>query len=155
MEKYLPLHANTGRDAGRKPHGQGFPECPLVHQGADGNHFRSLLLITVTFFIAHLSSSLIKARMTRRESESSSMSILTTVIDLAIYMAGFLIILSSYGISISPLLTALGAGGLASALALQDTLSNLFSGITTIVPVRSIWGTISAFPVANRGGLSI
>lgn len=76
------------------------------------NHFRSLLLITVTFFIAHLSSSLIKARMTRRESESSSMSILTTVIDLAIYMAGFLIILSSYGISISPLLTALGAGGL-------------------------------------------
>lgn len=69
------------------------------------NHFRSLLLITVTFFIAHLSSSLIKARMTRRESESSSMSILTTVIDLAIYMAGFLIILSSYGISISPLLT--------------------------------------------------
>ena len=97
------------------------------------NHFRSLLLITVTFFIAHLSSSLIKARMTRRESESSSMSILTTVIDLAIYMAGFLIILSSYGISISPLLTALGAGGLASALALQDTLSNLFSGITTIV----------------------
>ena len=39
VEKYLPLHANTGRDAGRKPHGQGFPECPLVHQGADGKPF--------------------------------------------------------------------------------------------------------------------
>lgn len=48
-------------------------------------------------------------------------------------MVGIIIILSSYGISISPLLTALGAGSLASALALQDTLSNLFSGITTLV----------------------
>lgn len=48
-------------------------------------------------------------------------------------MVGILFILSSYGISISPLLTALGAGGLASALALQDTLANLFSGITTLV----------------------
>ncbi|XOQ51434.1 MAG: Transporter [Acidaminococcus timonensis] len=33
---------------------------------------------------------------------------------------------------LGPVLTALGAGGLASALALQDTLANLFSGITTI-----------------------
>ena len=48
-------------------------------------------------------------------------------------LMGILFILSSYGISISPLLTALGAGGLASALALQDTLANLFSGITTLV----------------------
>lgn len=48
-------------------------------------------------------------------------------------LLGILFILSSYGISISPLLTALGAGGLASALALQDTLANLFSGITTLV----------------------
>jgi small-conductance mechanosensitive channel len=96
-------------------------------------HFHSLVLVTVTFFAAHLCSSLLKAGLSRRESESSSMSILTTVIDLAVYMVGFVIILSSYGISISPLLTALGAGGLASALALQDTLSNLFSGITTIL----------------------
>ncbi len=96
-------------------------------------HFHSLVVFTVTFFCAHLLSSVLKAHLSRSESESSSMSILTTVIDLAVYMAGFLIILSSYGISISPLLTALGAGGLASALALQDTLANLFSGITTIL----------------------
>jgi small-conductance mechanosensitive channel len=42
---------------------------------------------------------------------------------------GFLIILSVLGISITPLLTALGVGGLAVALALQDTLANLFAGI--------------------------
>lgn len=42
---------------------------------------------------------------------------------------GFLIILGVLGISIAPLITALGVGGLAVALALQDTLANLFAGI--------------------------
>lgn len=46
-----------------------------------------------------------------------------------ILVTGFLIILSTLGISITPLLTALGVGGLAVALALQDTLANFFSGM--------------------------
>lgn len=46
-----------------------------------------------------------------------------------ILVVGALIILNSLGVSIAPMLTALGIGGLAVALALQDTLSNLFSGI--------------------------
>jgi small-conductance mechanosensitive channel len=36
-------------------------------------------------------------------------------------------------VAISPLLTALGVGGLAVALALQETLANLFSGINILV----------------------
>ena len=45
-----------------------------------------------------------------------------------IYILGFLFVLDYLGISITPLLTALGVGGLAVALAFQDTLSNLFAG---------------------------
>jgi small-conductance mechanosensitive channel len=37
--------------------------------------------------------------------------------------------LQSIGVSITPLLGALGVGGLAVALALQDTLANLFAGV--------------------------
>jgi small-conductance mechanosensitive channel len=42
------------------------------------------------------------------------------------------------GISLAPALTALGVGSLAVALALQDTLSNFFSGVTILMgkPVR-------------------
>jgi small-conductance mechanosensitive channel len=45
-----------------------------------------------------------------------------------VWSIGLLIILNQFGVSITPILTALGVGGLAIALALQETLSNLFAG---------------------------
>jgi small-conductance mechanosensitive channel len=42
---------------------------------------------------------------------------------------GVLVALQSLGVSITPLLGALGVGALAIALALQDTLANLFAGV--------------------------
>ncbi|HWB83750.1 MAG TPA: mechanosensitive ion channel family protein [Bryobacteraceae bacterium] len=47
---------------------------------------------------------------------------------LAVVILGCLFLLRAFGVEITPLLTALGVGGLAVALALQDTLSNLFAG---------------------------
>jgi small-conductance mechanosensitive channel len=54
------------------------------------------------------------------------------VIRSTFFVIGGLIVLSVLGISITPLLTALGVGGLAVALALKDTLENLFGGIYLI-----------------------
>jgi small-conductance mechanosensitive channel len=45
---------------------------------------------------------------------------------------GLLIFLDSIGISITPILASLGVGSLAVALALQDTLANLFAGLHMI-----------------------
>ena len=47
-----------------------------------------------------------------------------------IFLLGSLVIADDLGINISPWLAALGVGGLAVALALQDPLSNLFSGLS-------------------------
>ena len=55
---------------------------------------------------------------------------LTNVIVLSI---GSLMLLRMFGVEITPILTALGVGGLAVALALQDTLANLFAGIHILV----------------------
>jgi len=57
-----------------------------------------------------------------------------------VFVIGFLIILQTLGLSITPILTALGVGGLAVALALKDTLSNLFSGIHIIASKQVIPG---------------
>jgi small-conductance mechanosensitive channel len=60
----------------------------------------------------------------------------TLVVNLARFavagLAGVLA-LQNLGIDITPLITALGIGGLAVALALQDTLGNLFAGVHIIL----------------------
>jgi small-conductance mechanosensitive channel len=56
-----------------------------------------------------------------------------TVTAIIVYVLGFLIFLDYLGISITPIITALGVGGLAIALALQDTLSNLFAGVHILI----------------------
>lgn len=50
------------------------------------------------------------------------------LVRIIVVILGLLVILSGLGIEITPMLTALGVGGLAVALALQDTLANLFAG---------------------------
>lgn len=59
-------------------------------------------------------------------------SVLVNIARGAILVIGALAILSVFDISITPLLTALGVGGLAVSLALQDTLGNLFAGLQII-----------------------
>ncbi len=45
------------------------------------------------------------------------------------YVAGIIIVLTLFEVSILPAITALGVGGLAVALAFQETLANIFAGI--------------------------
>ena len=98
-----------------------------------GHLFHSILIMAVTLLIAHIGSGYIKYKLGKASDRLASTSILATTLDIAVYAIGILVLLESLGISISPLLTALGVGGLATALALQDTLANLFSGINTLL----------------------
>jgi small-conductance mechanosensitive channel len=51
------------------------------------------------------------------------------IIRILIYIGGIIVFSHLIGLELAPILTALGVGGLAVALALQDTLSNLFAGL--------------------------
>lgn len=65
-------------------------------------------------------------------------SVIQKVAQIGILLAGAILILDNAGVEIKTLLTALGVGSLAVALALQPTLSNLFAGIhlSTSQPLR-------------------
>lgn len=91
-----------------------------------------LVIFSATLVIARIASGLIDSYAKRAEGILGATSIFQNLTKLFIFLIGILIILQFLGISITPILTALGVGGLAVALALQDTLSNLFSGLQII-----------------------
>jgi small-conductance mechanosensitive channel len=88
-----------------------------------------LVIVSATIIAARVTSDAIKVYALRTSGVIQASSIFITVGRLLIYIVGFLILLQTFGISIAPILTALGVGGLAVALALQDTLANLFAGV--------------------------
>lgn len=86
------------------------------------------LILIVTIVLSKIVAKIISYYL-KSFSNFPTTSILINLTKIIIYILGVLIILQTLGISITPILTALGVGGLAVALALQDTLSNLFAGI--------------------------
>jgi len=89
-----------------------------------------IVILSVTVVLARISVGFIRFSLKRMGYPSTT--IFVNVSYILIMIVGFLVVLTALDISIAPLLTALGVGGLAAALALQDTLSNLFSGIQII-----------------------
>ncbi|MGA1781639.1 MAG: mechanosensitive ion channel family protein, partial [Planctomycetota bacterium] len=69
----------------------------------------------------------------REENPLPAASLVANTAQILVALLGLFLILQSQGVRITPLLTALGVGGLAVALALQDTLGNLFAGIQLIL----------------------
>ncbi|MEU9891271.1 mechanosensitive ion channel family protein [Sphaerisporangium sp. NPDC051011] len=89
----------------------------------------AVIVLTVALTIASLAASLVRSITVSRSGVAQSASIFVNVTRVIILGVGVLVLLQSIGISVTPVLTALGVGGLAVALALQDTLGNLFAGI--------------------------
>ncbi|WP_055534364.1 mechanosensitive ion channel family protein [Streptomyces graminilatus] len=98
--------------------------------GHNVNQTLTVLLIAVTTLtVARVVSTLVRTVTQSRSAVAGSATIFVNIIRVVILALGFLVVLQTLGISIAPMLTALGVGGLAVALALQDTLANLFAGI--------------------------
>jgi small-conductance mechanosensitive channel len=96
------------------------------------------VIMSVTITVAGVLGSLVAAASERHAIGVGVTGLARTSVRMTVLIVGTLVLLSSLGIAITPLLTALGVGGLAVALALQDTLSNLFAGMHLLAdrPIR-------------------
>ncbi len=91
-----------------------------------------IIIFSGTLVIARIAAGFVDIYANKVKGVLASTTMFLNLTKLLVFLIGILIILQTLGISISPMLTALGIGGLAVALALQDTLSNLFSGLQII-----------------------
>jgi small-conductance mechanosensitive channel len=87
-----------------------------------------LWILSFTYVAMRLAGNLIRIYGPNVAEVRPVTTLTQTLIQIAIAILGLLILLNQLGYSITPILTALGVGGLAVALALQDTLGNLFAG---------------------------
>jgi small-conductance mechanosensitive channel len=115
----------------------------VAHVPARTAHLMDLTLIaaiiaSVTVTVANVVGVAIARAGDRRALGGPITGLAQTSARGAVLAVGGLVLLGALGVQITPLLTALGVGGLALALALQDTLSNLFAGLHLLAdrPIR-------------------
>jgi small-conductance mechanosensitive channel len=99
---------------------------------------QSAVIVSITITAAGILGTLIRRSGERQALGAAVTGLGQAVTRAVVLLVGALVLLSALGIQITPLLTALGVGGLAVALALQDTLSNLFAGVHLLAdkPIR-------------------
>jgi small-conductance mechanosensitive channel len=93
----------------------------------------TVIILTITRVIARTISGVVDMQIERSQQSMPKTTLLNAILNGIIYAMGILVVLQYYGISIAPILTALGVGGMAVALALQETLANIFSGLHLIL----------------------
>jgi len=99
---------------------------------------RGAVIASMTLTAAGVVGALIRRAGERQALGLAVSGLGQTVARGVVLVIGLVTLLSSLGVEIAPMLTALGVGGLAVALALQDTLSNLFAGVHLLAdrPIR-------------------
>ncbi|MDP2311576.1 MAG: mechanosensitive ion channel family protein [Pseudomonadota bacterium] len=88
-----------------------------------------ILLVSMTLVTANIAGGVATQVLRGQSSDGQVTGLGQTIIKGVVIVLGGMVVLNALGVEIAPLLTALGVGGLAVALALQDSLTNFFAGI--------------------------
>lgn len=99
--------------------------------------YKILTVVNITWFAARLVNALIEEywvpkadAITTKRLDTHLISIIRRTILTVIWALGIVMALNNVGVNVGALLGTLGIGGLAFALAAQDTIKNIFGGIT-------------------------
>ena len=105
-----------------------YSELPAKTERLLGRALEILVIVSLTWVASRLAGNLVRHYGMRVRGTTKVTSLSRNLAQLLVACLGASVLMRYLGISVVPILTALGVGGLAVALALQDTLSNLFAG---------------------------
>ncbi len=89
----------------------------------------SISVLVGAFLIHRMFSALFVKHAERHGTVGAPSSLFQKTLQISLYIVTLLIVLDAYGVKVTTMIATLGIGGLALALALQETLSNLFAGM--------------------------
>lgn len=112
---------------------------------------RVAALLAFTFAGAGMAGNLVAQYAARNDRLPGATTIFANIVRVLVWTIGGLVVLQTVGVSVAPILGALGVGGLAVALALQDTLSNLFAGLHIITSKKLLPGDYVEFDSGEEG----
>jgi len=100
--------------------------------------FRVLTVINATWFVARLVNALLEEYLAPKAADKNTlkyldnhlMSILRRGVLAIIWSLGIIMALNNVGVNVGTLIAGLSIGGLAFALAAQDTIKNIYGGFT-------------------------
>jgi Small-conductance mechanosensitive channel len=97
-----------------------------------------LVIVACILFVDRFTNGFITRHSEKTEAFKDSKTILQGVSRGVVFTIGALVLLSTMGISVTPIIASLGITSLAVALALQPTLENFFSGAQMVIdkPIR-------------------
>ncbi len=98
--------------------------------------FFVILVICFVLLLAKILSRLYELLSIRHPGLVQTNSLMKGIVSIVVGLCGLMVILNRFGISIAPAIAAVGVGGIAVALALQDTLGNLFAGLYILLAKR-------------------
>lgn len=110
-----------------------------------------VLIGSITLAIGNLAVRLFDFWARDQEKGFPSTTMFTNFVRIAIYFIGTLIILDALNISITPMITALGLGGLAVSLALKDTLTDVFAGLHILLSKKVQVGDFIQLDTGDMG----
>jgi small-conductance mechanosensitive channel len=106
---------------------------PAKYNAMASRAILAFVIISISMVVASASVRALTAHGRRRGIALALSGMASTLIRVFVFTLGLTALLRLYQVNIAPLLAALGVGGLAVALALQDTLANFFAGIHILI----------------------
>jgi len=119
-----------------------------------GKALMVLGIFSITLVLSQIAVGMIGTYSSKAGGVLPGASLTQNIAKVVILVIGILVILNYLGISIAPIIATLGIGGLAVALALQDTLANMFAGFYIVLARQIKIGDYVKLDSGNEGYVS-